>query len=218
MKISRALNGIEMNLVGTRELSGHLEIYLDTKECADHRDNDATCWRFDLNADGTIGGTHFAGGAFVTAGLEYDLYSNGTNGYEARFFIPYEYLDITPLEVFGISLGQWSDSASDWDGLGLFRAIRGARNAEDLHSSQRDKRIVPSGKQHFHGQFIRQCGNGRRPHCGGRIFHDDGHERRMVYESSRRARIRWKSSIPAKVSHKDDGNPRRLFRYALFLV
>ena len=54
MKISRALNGIEMNLVGTRELSGHLEIYLDTKECADHRDNDATCWRFDLNADGTI--------------------------------------------------------------------------------------------------------------------------------------------------------------------
>lgn len=119
MKISRALNGIEMNLVGTRELSGHLEIYLDAKECEDHRDNDATCWRFDLNADGTIGGTHFAGGAFVTAGLEYDLYSNGTNGYEARFFIPYEYLDITPLEVFGISLGQWSDSASDWDGWGF---------------------------------------------------------------------------------------------------
>lgn len=125
MKISRALNGIEMNLVGTRELSGHLEIYLDTKECADHRDNDATCWRFDLNADGTIGGTHFAGGAFVTAGLEYDLYSNGTNGYEARFFIPYEYLDITPLEVFGISLGQWSDSASDWDGWDNF-ALPGA--------------------------------------------------------------------------------------------
>ena len=125
MKISRALNGIEMNLVGTRELSGHLEIYLDAKECADHRDNDATCWRFDLNADGTIGGTHFAGGAFVTAGLEYDLYSNGTNGYEARFFIPYEYLDITPLEVFGISLGQWSDSASDWDGWDNF-ALPGA--------------------------------------------------------------------------------------------
>ena len=119
MTISRTLTGVEMNLTGTRQLSGHIEIYLDTKECADHRDQDATCWRFDLNDDGSIGGTHFAGGAFTAAGLEYKLFKNGSDGYEARFFIPYSYLDITPLEVFGISLGQWSTSASDWDGWGF---------------------------------------------------------------------------------------------------
>ncbi len=116
LKISRTLTGVEMNLTGTRELSGHIEIYLDTKECADHRDRDANCWRFDLNDDGSIGGTHFAGGAFVSAGLEYRLFKNGADGYEARFFIPYDYLNIAPLEVFGISLGQWSVSAGDWDG------------------------------------------------------------------------------------------------------
>ena len=120
MSISRTLTGVEMILTGTRLLSGSIEIYLDVKECADHRNNDATMWRFDLRGDGTIGVDNYAAeGSGTTAGLEYVLYYNDSTGYSARFFIPYTYMGINPLEVFGISLGQWSTSATDWDGWGF---------------------------------------------------------------------------------------------------
>ena len=120
MSISRTLTGVEMILTGTRLLSGSIEIYLDVKECADHRNNDATMWRFDLRGDGTIGVDNYAAeGSGTVAGLEYVLYYNDSTGYSARFFIPYTYMGINPLEVFGISLGQWSTSATDWDGWGF---------------------------------------------------------------------------------------------------
>lgn len=119
MKIARALTGIEFYLTGSRKLSGQVELYLDTKESTGARDNETTMWLFNLNDNGTVTGSHYAGGAFTTNGLEYTLYSNGDSGYSARFFIPYTYLDIDPLEVFGISVGQWSTTASDWDGWGF---------------------------------------------------------------------------------------------------
>lgn len=119
MQISRTLTGVEFLLSGTRQLSGHIELYLDTKECASHRDKEYNAWLFNLNDTGDITGTHYLGGEFTTVGLDYDLYYNTSSGYSARLFIPYSYLDITPLEVFGISLGQWSTSASDWDGWGF---------------------------------------------------------------------------------------------------
>ena len=120
MSLSRTLTGVEILLSGTRVLSGNIEIYLDVKECADHRDNDATMWRFDLRDNGTVGVNNYAAeGEGSAAGLEYVLYYNDSTGYSARFFIPYTYLGIAPLEVFGISLGQWSTSATDWDGWGF---------------------------------------------------------------------------------------------------
>ncbi len=119
MKIARALTGVEMLLSGTRMLSGNVEVYLDVKESADHRDNDATMWRFDLRGDGSIGVDNYAAeGAGTATGLEYTLYNNDSTGYSARLFIPYSYMGIEPLEVFGISLGQWSTTANDWDGWG----------------------------------------------------------------------------------------------------
>ncbi len=118
--VSRTLTGVEMLLTGTRVLTGNIEIYLDVKDCADHRDNDATMWRFDLRDDGTIGVDNYAAdGAGSASGLEYTLYYNDATGYSARLYIPYTYMGITPLEVFGISLGQWSTSAMDWDGWGF---------------------------------------------------------------------------------------------------
>ncbi|MBO5716157.1 MAG: carboxypeptidase regulatory-like domain-containing protein [Clostridia bacterium] len=121
MYLSRTLTGIEMILEGTRKLDGKIEVYLDVKECADNRDNDATMWRFDLDGNGTIAGVenYAAEGNGSAYGLEYELYYNDSTGYSARFFIPYTYLGIAPLDVFGISLGQWSTSATDWDGWGF---------------------------------------------------------------------------------------------------
>ena len=120
MSLSRTLTGVEILLSGTRLLTGNIEIYLDVKDCADHRNNDATMWRFDLRDDGTVGVDNYAAaGEGVAAGLNYKLYYNDSTGYSARFFIPYTYMGISPLEVFGISLGQWSTSATDWDGWGF---------------------------------------------------------------------------------------------------
>ena len=118
LKVGRALTGVEFLLSGTRQLSGQIEIYLDTKESTGLRDNEESLWLFTLDDAGKIGGTHYKGGNFSLAGLEYDLFHNGSNGYESRFFIPYTYLGIEPTEVFGISLGQWSTTALDWDGWG----------------------------------------------------------------------------------------------------
>ena len=119
--LSRTLTGIEMILEGTRKLDGKIEVYLDVKESADHRDQDATMWRFDLDSNGVIAvvDNYAAEGNGSPYGLEYKLYYNDSTGYSARFFIPYTYLGITPLDVFGISLGQWSTTATDWDGWGF---------------------------------------------------------------------------------------------------
>lgn len=120
-QLSRALTGVEIHFDGTRILHGKIELYLDTKESTGVREQDPTAWRLDLNADGTIGGSHYAGGAFTAAGLVYNVSSNTSEGgYHATLLIPYSYLDIAPLEVFGLSLGQWSTMANggngDWDG------------------------------------------------------------------------------------------------------
>lgn len=117
MDIARSLTGIEMHLSGTRRFSGKIEIYLDTKESGTDRNTDSTCWRFDLNDNGSVSGQHYTT-SFNSEGLVYNLFYSESDGYKATFFIPYDYLGITPLEVFGISLGQWSETAKDWDGWG----------------------------------------------------------------------------------------------------
>ena len=114
--ITRTLTGILFRFEGSGRLSGRIELYLDTKDSAATREVDTSCWRFDLTDSGAIEGTHYAGGNFLLTGLNYELLYNGSTGYESTFFIPYGYLDIEPTEVFGISLGQWSTSANDWDG------------------------------------------------------------------------------------------------------
>ena len=116
-EITRTLTGINFEFTGTRALSGRIEMYLDTKASTGDRDQETSAWRFDLNDNGAIGGTHFAGGSFVTKGLEYHVHENSEGGgYKATFFIPYSYLGIAPTEVIGLSFGQFSVAANDWDG------------------------------------------------------------------------------------------------------
>lgn len=117
-RITRTLTGIEVLFDGEHEFAGNIEFFLDTKDSTDNRDTDTTLWRFDLFAEGDrIGGALTAGGDFKTTGLEWKVLSNGSSGYSARFFIPYEYLNIRPLEVFGISFGQ-KNAIGAWDGWG----------------------------------------------------------------------------------------------------
>ncbi len=122
-EISRALTGIEFRFDGTRLLSGKVELYIDVKESTGHRDQEPSLWRIDLNDDGSIGGSHYAGGAFSSAGLVYRIQSNTSEGgYHATLLVPYTYLGIGALETFGVSMGQFSTTANggkgDWDGWG----------------------------------------------------------------------------------------------------
>ncbi len=118
VEVTRTLTGVEFRFYGTRKLgAGQIELYLDVKESTGHRDQETSAWRLDLRADGTVGGTHFAGGAFSAEGLLYTVICNSTQaGYRATLLVPYGYLGIGGTEVFGMSLGQWSEDAKDWDG------------------------------------------------------------------------------------------------------
>lgn len=119
MQIARGLDGIEFRLSGTRQLSGKIELYFDTKDSTGNRDTDDTCWRFDLSGTGSAEVYSYETGGLIPAeGLTYRLFYNGSDGYEAYFFLPYEFVGMRATEVFGISLGQWSDTAKDWDGWG----------------------------------------------------------------------------------------------------
>ena len=121
--ISRTLTGVEFKFTGLRRLAGKVEFYLDTKASADNRDNDPTWWRFDLQGNGNLGGD-FRGNPIPVGqtasdkGIQYRLIKNDDDGYEAYLYLPYSYLGIAPFEIFGVSFGQWSDSANDWDGWG----------------------------------------------------------------------------------------------------
>ena len=116
IRLARTLGGIEVQLEGTQTFSGHIEVFVDTKASADHRDKDSTCWRFDLGANGSLGGAHYMG-AFNPEGLKYVITNRSEKGYEATLLIPYDYLGINALEVFGVTAGHWSTTANDWRNL-----------------------------------------------------------------------------------------------------
>ncbi len=116
IRLARTLGGIEVQLEGTQTFSGHIEVFVDTKASADHRDKDSTCWRFDLGANGSLGGAHYMG-TFNPEGLKYVITNRSERGYEATLLIPYDYLGINALEVFGVTAGHWSTTANDWKNL-----------------------------------------------------------------------------------------------------
>lgn len=116
VRLARTLDGIEVQLAGTQTFAGWVEVFVDTKASADHRNNDSTCWQFVLDSNGSLRGTHYTS-IFNPAGLQYNLINRSENGYEATLLIPYGYLGINALEVFGITAGHWSTTANNWKNL-----------------------------------------------------------------------------------------------------
>lgn len=131
VKLSRTLSGIEVQLVGTQTFAGWVEIYIDTKASADHRDKDSTCWQFVLDSNGSLRGTHYTT-TFDPNGLEYNLINRSENGYEATLFIPYDYLGINALEVFGVTAGHWSTTANSGNGDWQNLVYSGAEKATEV--------------------------------------------------------------------------------------
>lgn len=121
-KIARGINGLEFYFTGTRKLTGRIELYLDTGASGSNRDTDDTCWRFDLCDDGVLYANQLGSvQAVKNTGATWTLSRNASDGYEGKLYIPYTGLGISPLEVFGISLGQ--EIFPGWDGWGYAGAF-----------------------------------------------------------------------------------------------
>ncbi len=119
-EISRTLTGLEFNFTGIRQLVGKVELYIDTKSSTSDRNTDDTCWFLELFDDGKCY-VHLLGTTQKeqsNTGVVWDISRNASDGYSAKLFIPYSALGMNPLDIFGFSLGQWSNSANDWDGWG----------------------------------------------------------------------------------------------------
>ncbi|MBI9009518.1 MAG: carboxypeptidase regulatory-like domain-containing protein [Tenericutes bacterium] len=87
-----------------------IELFIDTGASGTSRDE--TDYLFMLRSDGTIGIVNWnSGGNEDTSTIVYTFTST-----EMVVYIPYAFLEITSTDVFGISIGEWSDFASDWDG------------------------------------------------------------------------------------------------------
>ncbi len=109
---SRTLTGVEIFFEGTNNFNGWIELFIDTKESTASRN--ATNAQYRLHANGTVEVLNH-GGNFKTDGIVWNVYPVDGAGYTAKAFIPYDTLNITPLEAFGISLGQ-NNGQNDWDG------------------------------------------------------------------------------------------------------
>ncbi len=112
--ITRTLTGVEFCFEGTNNFNGWIELFIDTKASTAERNSTNTQYR--LHANGNIEAINdFGNGDFTTNGVTWTVHAVEGAGYTAKAFIPYTTLKISPLEPFGISLGQ-NNGQNDWDG------------------------------------------------------------------------------------------------------
>ncbi len=112
--ISRTLTGVEFRFEGSKTFNGWVELFVDTKQSDGERS--ATDFMLQLKADGTVSIVNY-GGNFTLHGIEWTVTPKAEGGYTARALLPYDMMGISPLEPFGISLGQ-SNGQTVWDGWG----------------------------------------------------------------------------------------------------
>lgn len=95
--------------------SGHIELFIDTKQSINGRDT--TDYRIDFASNGNITIVNFADGQNTnvsTSGI-YTLVNKTDDQVTVLGFIPYAFLNVDADEIIGFSAGVWS--GSDWDGF-----------------------------------------------------------------------------------------------------
>jgi hypothetical protein len=87
-----------------------IELFIDTGLSGTTRDE--TDYLFILKSDGTVQIVNWNSGGNEDASTIVFTYSSQ----QMEVFIPYAFLGISSTDIFGMSLGEFSDFASDWDG------------------------------------------------------------------------------------------------------
>lgn len=117
--VTRGETAFLFRFVGERAFTGTVEFYLDTGLSSGDGGRNATDYRFDLRADGSIGVDNFGGTNTGTGTLVYAV-SGSAQAPVLTLEIPYAFLGVQRDEIVGVTFGQGGvkngDVASDWDG------------------------------------------------------------------------------------------------------
>lgn len=120
-EIKRGINGFYVTFIGetewryNNEKAEIIEFFIDTKTSQSSRDE--TDFLIKIHAKGLLA-------EIINWGNKTDFDSgiikiSKPNKKTIILFVPYEFLDIEPDEVFGISLGVWNEFVNDFDGWGF---------------------------------------------------------------------------------------------------
>lgn len=131
--VTRGETAFLFRFVGERAFTGKVEFYLDTGLSSGDGGRNATDYRFDLRADGSIGVYNFGGTNTGTGTLVYAV-SGSAQAPVLTLEIPYAFLGVQRDEIVGVTFGQGGvkngDVASDWDGWNGLAGVTGVNGLE----------------------------------------------------------------------------------------
>lgn len=131
--VTRGETAFLFRFVGERAFTGTIEFYLDTGLSSGDGGRNATDYRFDLRADGSIGVDNFGGTNTGTGTLVYAV-SGSAQAPVLTLEIPYAFLGVQRDEIVGVTFGQGGvkngDVASDWDGWNGLSGVTGVNGLE----------------------------------------------------------------------------------------
>lgn len=131
--VTRGETAFLFRFVGERAFTGTVELYLDTGLSSGDGGRNATDYRFDLRADGSIGVDNFGGTNTGTGTLVYAV-SGSAQAPVLTLEIPYAFLGVQRDEIVGVTFGQGGvkngDVASDWDGWNGLSGVTGVNGLE----------------------------------------------------------------------------------------
>lgn len=131
--VTRGETAFLFRFVGERAFTGTVELYLDTGLSSGDGGRNATDYRFDLRADGSIGVDNFGGTNTGTGTLVYAV-SGSAQAPVLTLEIPYAFLGVQRDEIVGVTFGQGGvkngDVVSDWDGWNGLAGVTGVNGLE----------------------------------------------------------------------------------------
>lgn len=131
--VTRGETAFLFRFVGERAFTGTVELYLDTGLSSGDGGRNATDYRFDLRADGSIGVDNFGGTNTGTGTLVYAV-SGSAQAPVLTLEILYAFLGVQRDEIVGVTFGQGGvkngDVASDWDSWNGLSGVTGVNGLE----------------------------------------------------------------------------------------
>lgn len=112
--VTRGENAFEFRFVGSHAFTGTIELFVDTKISSGDGGRNATDYRFDLRADGTIGINNWGGTNTNTATLTLKVEGATTETPIVTFSLPYAFLGVAKTEIVGVTFGQ--SNGTSWNG------------------------------------------------------------------------------------------------------
>lgn len=131
--VTRGETGFEFKFVGSKAFTGNIEMFVDTKRSKGDGGRDATDYRFNLYADGSVIVKNWQGGTeteVASASLAAARIAGTAAAPEVTFTLPYAFIGVTSTEIIGVSFGQ--ACADGWDGWTLaeeFATLKGVNGS-----------------------------------------------------------------------------------------